>query len=169
LPGTHTKWVVLDDGAITEFLTAPTGELFAVLRDHSVLVADGAGAGTRDGGTGFEKGLAESALFPHARLLHRIFECRSRRLTGDLQADSAAGYLSGLLIASDTRGALELFAPSAAKAIHLIGARALTSLYAKALAAVGRESRTIDGDAASLAGLTHLHRLAPCEAPAHAH
>src|SRR5262249_41381474 len=71
LPGTHTKWVVLDDGAITEFLTAPTGELFSVIQDHSVLVADRAGAVAGrmlDGGAGFERGLAEATRFPQAQL-----------------------------------------------------------------------------------------------------
>jgi 2-dehydro-3-deoxygalactonokinase len=38
LPGTHTKWVVVEDGLVREFFTAPTGELFALLRDRSVLV-----------------------------------------------------------------------------------------------------------------------------------
>jgi 2-dehydro-3-deoxygalactonokinase len=161
-------WVILDDGAITEFMTAPTGELFSVLRDHSVLVADGSAAVRSDSGAGFEKGLAESARFPHAHIVHRIFECRSRRLTGDLQPESAAGYLSGLLIASDARGALELFSHDAAKTIHLIGERSLTSLYRKALAAMGRETRSIDGNAASLAGLTHVHRLLSREVAAHA-
>ena len=28
LPGTHTKWVLLEDGIMCEFLTALTGELF---------------------------------------------------------------------------------------------------------------------------------------------
>ena len=40
LPGTHTKWVMLSDGTITEFLTAPVGELYEVLTRHSILVAD---------------------------------------------------------------------------------------------------------------------------------
>jgi 2-dehydro-3-deoxygalactonokinase len=167
LPGTHTKWVALDDGSVTEFLTAPTGELFAVIRDHSVLVADAAGAGRLDGGPAFEQGLAESARFPHAQLVHRIFECRSRRLSGDLQPDAAASYLSGLLIASDVRGALELFPESAAETIHLIGAHTLTGLYAQALASSGRETRAIDGNAAALAGLALLHRLLSREVPAH--
>ena len=40
LPGTHTKWVSLHDGVVLEFLTVPTGELFGLLCDHSVLVRD---------------------------------------------------------------------------------------------------------------------------------
>ena len=52
LPGTHTKWVVLVEGSVTEFLTAPTGELFALICDHSVLVGDGAHTGTPRGWRG---------------------------------------------------------------------------------------------------------------------
>lgn len=170
LPGTHTKWVVLSEGSVTEFLTAPTGELFSLICDHSVLVADGSQAvAAPAAGAGFERALAESARFPHASLLHRIFECRSRRLTGDLPAEAAASYLSGLLIASDVRGALELFGEAATRTIHLIGAHGLTSVYEKALASLNCAARSIDGNAASLAGLTHLHRLLSREVPAHAH
>jgi 2-dehydro-3-deoxygalactonokinase len=169
LPGTHTKWIALNDGSVTEFLTAPTGEIFSVIREHSVLVSDGAHAGALGDGAGFERALAESARFPRAQLLHRIFECRSRRLTGDLPPEAAASYLSGLLIASDVRGALELFASVSTTPIVLIGARALTALYAKTLASMSHETRAIDGNSASLAGLVHLHRLLSHETSAHAH
>src|SRR4051812_31127503 len=37
LPGTHTKWAVITDGAVTQFQTALSGELFELLRRHSVL------------------------------------------------------------------------------------------------------------------------------------
>ena len=41
-PGTHAKWVRLVDGRVEHFVTAMTGELFDLLRKHSVLqVADG--------------------------------------------------------------------------------------------------------------------------------
>jgi 2-dehydro-3-deoxygalactonokinase len=159
LPGTHTKWVVLEDGSITQFLTAPTGELFALICDHSVLVEDGAHGVRLAAGAAFEEGLAEFERYPHAQLLHRIFECRSRRLSGELPAESAANYLSGLLIASDVNGALSLLAGSNTRTVHLIGSRGLAHLYAKALAAAKRETRSIDGDAASVAGLTHIQRL----------
>ena len=37
LPGTHSKWVELRKERIQSFSTYMTGELFAVLRDHSIL------------------------------------------------------------------------------------------------------------------------------------
>ena len=37
LPGTHSKWVQVEDGAIVGFSTFMTGELFALLANHSIL------------------------------------------------------------------------------------------------------------------------------------
>lgn len=39
LPGTHSKWVHLEGGAITDFATFMTGELFALLSQHGTLAA----------------------------------------------------------------------------------------------------------------------------------
>jgi 2-dehydro-3-deoxygalactonokinase len=157
LPGTHTKWAVIEEGSITDFLTSPTGELFATLCKHSVLVATDALSVSDN--VAFERGLTEFARYPHAQLLHRIFECRSRWLTGDLEARSTASYLSGLLIASDVRGALDLFADVSANPIHVIGSNALTHLYAQSFTAANHEAHRIDGEAAARAGLTQLYLL----------
>ncbi|HWV60615.1 MAG TPA: 2-dehydro-3-deoxygalactonokinase, partial [Sphingopyxis sp.] len=58
-PGTHCKWATMTDGRISGFTTAMTGELFALLRGHSLL----AGALTADvtDGDAFREGLAEGA------------------------------------------------------------------------------------------------------------
>ncbi|WP_395689041.1 2-dehydro-3-deoxygalactonokinase [Caenimonas koreensis] len=37
LPGTHSKWVQVSDGRIERFSTFMTGEVFALLRRHSIL------------------------------------------------------------------------------------------------------------------------------------
>ncbi len=37
LPGTHSKWAIARDGAIASFATYMTGEVYAVLREHSIL------------------------------------------------------------------------------------------------------------------------------------
>jgi 2-dehydro-3-deoxygalactonokinase len=163
LPGTHTKWAVLEDGSVHEFLTAPTGELFAVLCKHSILVSDErhrADPQVVTDDSAFEHGLAQIRRFPQAGLLHRLFECRSRRLSGDLPAEEAVPLLSGMLIASDVQGALQLLAPTVATAtVHLIGATQLTELYGRALASQGCAVQTVDGPLASLNGLLQVHRL----------
>ena len=159
LPGTHTKWAVVDDGVIQEFFSAPTGEVFAVLNQHSVLVRNHGGAHDRSDSVAFRAGLTAFNDFPQAQLLHRLFECRARQLAGELTAPAAEAYLSGLLIASDTYGALQLTAgPTTAKPITLIGSPDLTQRYASALSLNGCDSHQVDGSAAALAGLALIHR-----------
>ena len=67
LPGTHTKWIRLVDGRIGSFVTVMTGELFALLRNHSVLRAGPA----QDDETAFALGL--EAAGNGSALASRIF------------------------------------------------------------------------------------------------
>jgi 2-dehydro-3-deoxygalactonokinase len=157
LPGTHTKWALLADGFVREFLTSPTGELFSVVCEHSVLVGEHGRRETSIDTAAFKKGLASFNAFPHAQLLHRLFECRSRQLSGELGAPAA--YLSGLLIASDIDGALRLLSSSIdTRLVYVIGSSELTQLYATALASHGYEAFQVEGAAASRAGLAQVHR-----------
>jgi 2-dehydro-3-deoxygalactonokinase len=167
LPGTHTKWVVLQDGVVREFLTAPTGELYAVLCEHSVLVRKPARAADPIDMHAFQQGLAQFGEFPRAQLLHRLFECRSRQLAGELEPGAADAFLSGLLIGSDVHGALRLLSDGTPTPVYLIGSSQLTPLYALALGSQGCESIEVDGAAASLAGLAHVHRCRSAEVALH--
>jgi 2-dehydro-3-deoxygalactonokinase len=158
-PGTHTKWVVLQDGVVREFFSAPTGELFALLCEHSVLVRKPAAAPAAMDAQTFRQGLEHFNEFPQAQLLHRLFECRSRQLSGDLAAHTADAYLSGLLIGSDVHGALQLLSTGIRSGpVYVIGSSELTQLYVMALAARGQEALRLDGAQASLAGLAHVHQ-----------
>ncbi|MEM7283024.1 MAG: 2-dehydro-3-deoxygalactonokinase [Pseudomonadota bacterium] len=107
LPGTHNKWVLMRAGHIDTFLTALTGELFGLLRQHSVLI-------TTDQWMDIDKasfldGLATISELGDARMLHALFTTRSRQLFGDLEPNHAASYLSGLLVGSDVIGGYKLF------------------------------------------------------------
>jgi 2-dehydro-3-deoxygalactonokinase len=152
LPGTHTKWALLDDGVVTGFLTAPTGELFSLLSTYSVLVRE-RGEVTADV---FRTGVEQFGRFPKAQLLHRLFECRSRTLNGELAARDAAAFMSGLLVASDIAGAFETLGDI--EAVHLIGSPNLTQLYATGLAHRQCKSNATDGSDAALAGLTLIRK-----------
>ena len=159
LPGTHTKWVILEDGWVREFLSAPTGELFALLRDHSVLVRKHDDADDRTDAESFNKAVRHCNEFPQAQVLHRLFECRGRQLSGEFSAQAASAYLSGLLVASDVNGALHaLSSYITARTVYLIGSPELTQLYASALASSGYDTFQVDGVAASLAGLSQVYR-----------
>lgn len=156
LPGTHTKWVVVEDGAITSFLTAPVGEIYALLREHSILAkaAPGDTESAEGLAAGFTRGLTRIVEHGPGALPHLIFETRSRQLIDGLPKDEAMGFLSGLLIGSDTATTSSWFGKLGQ--VSLIGAPALSALYAQAITAHGGSSVSVDGDSAVLAGLTTL-------------
>ncbi len=159
MPGTHTKWVSLKDGAVEHFLTALSGELFDILRRHSVLVRDGAVTDVPDGKV-FAAALDQTKMYPDAELIHLLFETRSRQLEGNLKQKDAASYLSGLIIGQDVSGAKRFFRSdlAAAAQVTVIGAPALSDLYLHALRTRDLAAGRIDGEAASLAGLAALYR-----------
>lgn len=155
MPGTHTKWVALHDGTVLEFLTVPTGEIFRLLCEHSVLVRD------RDMSTthqprDFERGLVEAGKHAGVPLLHRLFQSRSLRLDQQLSPEGAASWTSGLLIGTDCAGALPLFENTEAP-VYIVAAPALTELYAAALARLGRPCMRVAGDDAAFRGLVRIH------------
>lgn len=156
MPGTHTKWVSLSDGVVRDFLTVPTGELFALLCEHSVLVRDAA-TPIEHRDAEFERGLAEAARRPEVPLLHRLFQARSLRLDRQLSAEGAASWTSGLLVGTDVRGALPLFGElDVREPVYIIGTPRLTSTYSLALRHAGRAVVGIDGADAARHGLTFI-------------
>jgi 2-dehydro-3-deoxygalactonokinase len=158
MPGTHTKWVSLHDGVVLEFLTVPTGEVFRMLCDHSVLVRD-RDTPIEHHAQDFERGLAESMRHGATSVMHRLFQSRSLRLDQQLTAAGAPSWTSGLLIGTDVGGALPLFtAHTADTPVYVVATSQLGALYTAALMRHGRPAEFIAGDNASLAGLTRIHR-----------
>ena len=135
LPGTHSKWVVAENGRILHFATHMTGESFAVFKDHSILgrMMKGVMADRE----AFAGGVRRSA--DAGGLLHHLFGVRSRGLFGELPESASASYLSGLLIGHEIRAAR-----SGTGTVHLLCTPALAEIYGQALAAVGMESSTLD-------------------------
>lgn len=153
LPGTHNKWALVEDGRVARFHTTVTGELFATLRDHSVLGRDTAGL-TPAVDDAFALGL-DRAFDPRRPALgHLLFEARSRRLREQMTAGDALSFLSGVTIGADVAGMLDLL--PAPGPVIVVGAPALGKGYAAALAHAGVDAVTVDGDAAALAGLEAL-------------
>jgi 2-dehydro-3-deoxygalactonokinase len=161
LPGTHTKWVLVEDGHIASFQTSLAGELYALLRDHSTLAR--AGGTAADGDTSmhrasFELGLARSRQLVGVPLSHVLFEIRSRQLIEGLPRSAALAVLSGLIIGQDVAGALPLFesALSESRTIHLIGAPHLLDLYGLAFSAHRVTAHPMDATRATVTGLQRL-------------
>lgn len=147
-PGTHAKWIALRSGQIDAFRTMMTGELFAVLRDHSILSAQMVGDVVAD--ESFAAGVADA--LDGADLLASLFGIRARHLLGGGRSD--ARYASGLLIGSDVRTALD--GQALGGTVALVGAPALCALYSAALGQAGTVGRVIDGEAAFLAGIRRI-------------
>ncbi|MHC1478684.1 2-dehydro-3-deoxygalactonokinase [Frateuria aurantia] len=101
LPGTHSKWVSLRDGAVAAFTTVMTGELFGLLRDHSLLGA--ALPEAVDDAAAFHQGVQMIQRSGGAGALACLFSTRARMLEGSLAASSVPDYLSGLLIGDELR------------------------------------------------------------------
>jgi 2-dehydro-3-deoxygalactonokinase len=144
LPGTHSKWVQVKNGRIERFSTAMTGEVYAVLKQHSILGRMMEEA-RPDAGT-FAAGVRRSG--EAGGLLHHLFGVRTRGLMGELNAAASASYLSGILIGHELRA-------QDAKQFHLLGAAELTALYQQAAAVLGIETRTLDPSSA----VCSLYRL----------
>jgi 2-dehydro-3-deoxygalactonokinase len=151
LPGTHAKWALIEDGTVTRFQTALSGELFALLSQHSVLARGAAAADPSH--PAFAAGVA--AAGESAGLLHLLFSTRSRQLAGEIAKEDAASYLSGLIVGAEVEAALRLF--PAKGPVVLVCTPALAALYDAVLQTQGRSAVALDGDAAVLAGLSLLH------------
>ncbi len=151
-PGTHNKWVRLEDGRIAAFRTVMTGELFNLLKEHSIL-ADLL-AGSVEPGRAFEAGVRHG--LDRDDLTAELFSVRARALLGKAPLEEAGAYVSGLLIGADLKVGLRFAGESE---VVTVGSPELTRLFGAALATAGRSSPEIDGEAAFLAGLKHLVEL----------
>ena len=147
-PGTHSKWAILEDGIVRRFVTAMTGELYAVLKTHSILRTQDAA----DDEDAFDAGVA--AAGDGGALLARLFSVRTRVLMGEMPQGASASYLSGLLIGAE----IAAFAPllGAGDGVFLVGELTLCAWRRRALQRRGIHAEVYDGEAAVLAGLTAI-------------
>lgn len=165
LPGTHSKWVRVEAGRITQFSTWMTGEFFSLLRQHSILArmmpAEAASSGVSTHPA--EPSAAHLAAFDQGvqqalqgvSLLHTAFSARTLALFDKLPAELLPRYLSGLVIGEEVR-AQDLSKLKTGESLVMMGSPLLTPWYQRALAQRGVKVRTV-GEAASWHG---LHALA---------
>ena len=150
LPGTHSKWARVEHGRIVDFTTFMTGELYAVLIDHSML---GRLAGHEPGRFArhpFSQGVARGLR--EGELAHDLFGARTLALSGVLASDDVADWLSGLLIGREIRAAREwaLRAGIDPSLVRIIGSDTLTERYDVALGDAGILAQRASQDAAAL-------------------
>jgi 2-dehydro-3-deoxygalactonokinase len=131
LPGTHSKYVQVRGGVITDLRTHMTGELFALLRTHSILATtlNECGAGMAVDVPAFKRGVDHTGM--SGGLLHHIFQTRTQVLLKALQRAESASFLSGVLIGHEVRGA------SPREPVILIGRPDLVEMYRHAFDRLG--------------------------------
>lgn len=145
-PGTHGKWIEVEDGRISRFRTVMTGDVFAALKAKSILsdlLQGEAGTGAAFV-AGVDHGLA------HGDLLAELFSVRARVLLGLGLKEDAASYVSGLLIGNEVSIGL---GRRREPVIPVIGTATLAERFAVALDRAGRTARIVDGEDAFVAGM----------------
>jgi 2-dehydro-3-deoxygalactonokinase len=149
LPGTHSKWVQVQAGRILNFKTFMTGELFALLSQHSILgkTLDLKGAFDE---AAFLQGIDQSQQ--PGSVLHHLFAVRTLGLFERMSSTALPSYLSGLLIGEELRTQAQ---STGSNPVILIGSEALTLRYTLALQHLGISSQC-RGSEATWAGLFAL-------------
>jgi 2-dehydro-3-deoxygalactonokinase len=149
LPGTHSKHCRVREGSLVGFRTAMTGELFAVLVQHSVLRQSVAESdGDEGGGAAFAAGVERGAAEPLATAL---FGVRARAVLERHPASDNREFLSGVVIGSELAGFRRDGADGAP--IAVAGEAALARRYRRALEVLGLANRLRDVPVASADGV----------------
>lgn len=157
MPGTHSKWVIAEGGAISGFGTWPTGEMFSVLTQHSILrhsIGDKP-APVAPTSQVF-RDWCQDALFD-GDVGARLFGIRAAGLLTGLSQEDAAAALSGLLIGAEIASATRRFGRRGSPVV-LVVSGPLGALYAEALRLDGIAVEIADADTAVLTGLVAAAR-----------
>ena len=148
-PGTHCKWAHIDDGAIHAFTTAMTGELFGLLKAHSLIGSEMAGEVAP--GDAFLEGVEEAR---RGDMLGSLFGVRAASLLNLRPPHAAASFVSGLLIGADVGAHV-----NHGSIVYLLADAELAALYGAAIMAMGAQPHVVDSHAAFVAGISRISEL----------
>ena len=155
LPGTHSKWVNVEGGAVTRFSTFMTGELFELLRSRSVLAQfASASHGPAESAPAFAEAV-RNVLDDSANAFGRLFSIRAAALLeneGELATARLSGLLIGAEIAAATRGRSN-------SEIRLVASGSLAGAYAAALEVAGLSPTLFDPETLAVRGLFKSARM----------
>ncbi|WP_417624285.1 2-dehydro-3-deoxygalactonokinase [Paremcibacter congregatus] len=150
LPGTHSKWSDIQDGHLTRFKTYMTGEMFNIIKEHSILhysIDDTVPTLNN----AFFEGVTQAVN--GSSLLNQIFMVRATDVMALKPRNEQSSYLSGILIGQEIHHALTSYG---GKPIYLIGSGSLATLYHGALKHLEYDAEQISGDIAARLGLYSL-------------
>ena len=153
LPGTHTKWVHVSADEVVSFQTFMTGEMFALLSDHSVLKHSIAEHGWNE--DAFDEAMSRTLSRPET-LAGRLFAIRASQLVLNTDTVILRSELSGLLIGAELAAAKPYWL---GQQVALIGADAVSMPYVAGLKAQGVTVARADAKDMTLAGIKAAHTL----------
>ena len=149
LPGTHSKWVTVANQQITSFSSWMTGEMYALLSQHSILARTLPSTDAPHDDAAFEQGVAYA--LQGDGLLHTAFTARTLSLFQRMASDALPNYLSGLVIGEE----LKCQQLKRGDSVVLVGAESLTTKYVQALQQLGVQTRCV-GNQATWHGLCKI-------------
>lgn len=150
LPGTHSKWVRVENARLTAFTTSMTGEVYEVMLAHSVLGLT-ADKKAPFAPAAFDAGLEQAAQ--PGGLLHHLFTARSRGLYALLPPAETESYLSGLLIGTEIAAMRGLYPQPSDQPVLLVCTPALRTAYERAFQHAGLSCRWVAGRDATIRGV----------------
>ena len=123
LPGTHSKWVKIENGNIIYFKTFMTGELFDIISKNSILIH----SVTSNIVLKNELKMAVDEIFKNPKIFaNALFQLRADDLINSKGSEIYKSKLSGYLLGLELIGSLEFWKK---KDIVLIGNADLIELY----------------------------------------
>jgi len=154
-PGTHSKWMLLEDGRISRFVSAFTGEMFELFNRYSILKTE---PPYTDDEAAFEAGVA--AAGDGGGLLTRLYAARGRIAGANADPATTPSFVSGVLIGSECATVPAFIGAKPGETIQVIGGERLRRDYGRVLEGLGWKVQRHDGEDAALAGLIEINRLA---------
>ena len=159
--GTHPKWIEMRDGCVLRFSTFMTGEMYGLLREHSMI---GRPATEPEDPAGFDLGLDAAERNSgrngaRAGLLHLLFGARAAVVSGRMATGLLGPYLSGLLTGDEINGALSQF--SRPSRVTIVADSPRADLYVQALNRRSIATEVRAPQEALLAGLARILRHRP--------
>ena len=153
LPGTHCKWVQMKAARIESFATFCTGEMNALIRQHSSVGALIESAPNNNDTAAFEMGL-HYARAGAASWLHDLFVLRASVVTGQRTEAFVSTVLAGWLLGCEISAALGMYPET--RGVVLVASDALVPWYEQATRAFGVECYALNAEQVTTRGLWRI-------------
>jgi 2-dehydro-3-deoxygalactonokinase len=151
MPGTHSKWVTLNNSRVKEFSTHMTGDLFSAISSNTVLRFANVDSKNVDPTASVFLSAIDQAMLNPAEITSQLFAIRSAPLLDQGRDEDASAQLSGVLIGLELAAAISRH--GAFEAVTLIAGSPLADLYRAAIDHCNIDIIQMDSEHAARAGL----------------